>query len=345
MFIIDHCCISPQKSFNDILSNHPIKQCIEKKYLAVEPSYKNLIPNNLLRRMEKDMRIGVGAGMSLIQNHPNLGGVILGTATAGLSGGMNFLKQIMDYKEKTLSPTNFIQSTPNAIAGTIARMSQNKNYNNTYTGEGTAFETVLLDAITLVENESRPILIGSVDTLSNYNYNIQKLAGCYKEESVVNSDILKTNTKGHVPGEGAAMFIVSKNKEKAKCKIIDVNQFFCRNQKNINEKSIHFINKNNFNPNDIDTLILGFNGDVRYDSWYNNLMKAYPRSNIYTYKNIVGEYPSSSSFATWMASSILEGKKMPTETIYRNNNNIAKNILIYNNYLGEQHSLILITGI
>ena len=59
MFIIDHCCISPQGSFEKALLTNQMNEVVNKKLLVLESDYKNLIPNNVLRRMEKDMRLAV----------------------------------------------------------------------------------------------------------------------------------------------------------------------------------------------------------------------------------------------------------------------------------------------
>ena len=60
-------------------------------------------------------------------------------------------------------------------------------------------------------------------------------------------------------------------------------------------------------------------------------MNSFLDATIYSYKNLVGEYPTASGFATWLSTHILAGKKIPKEAIYRNSNRTPKNILIYNN--------------
>ena len=90
--------------------------------MATRNAFSNQIQNrNFLSPVGFKFTLAKNSKVSFFCNSARIPDIILGTATGGLSGGMNFLKQIMDYKEKTLSPTNFIQSTPNAIAGTIAQ--------------------------------------------------------------------------------------------------------------------------------------------------------------------------------------------------------------------------------
>ena len=60
---------------------------------------------------------------------------------------IRFLNQIVQYDEGTLTPTNFVQSTPNAIASTIGMNLQCHGYNITHVHRGNAFENALLDAL------------------------------------------------------------------------------------------------------------------------------------------------------------------------------------------------------
>ncbi len=346
MYITDLYSISPQKTFDNSLFEEEVQEFFGNKYCAIEPSYAELIPRGLLRRMGKAVRIGIGAGMPLIKKQNDIDGIILGTATGGLDDCFKFLNQIVEYDEGTLTPTNFVSSTPNSIAGHLALMSKNNGYNNTHMGMGLAFESSLLDAFLLFEEgEVSKLLIGNVEETSDHNHNIDTFAGYFKDTEIASTELLNSNSKGSVRGEGAAMFVVSKHREHAICELADVHQFTYPKEKDIEKRAIKFLEKNNLALKDIDGLVLGFSGDNRYDFWYNDLMNSFPDSNVYTYKNLVGEYPTASGFATWLGAQILNGKNTPKETIYKNTNKSPKNILIYNNYLGAQHGFILMKSV
>ncbi|MBL4594062.1 MAG: beta-ketoacyl synthase chain length factor [Flavobacteriales bacterium] len=343
MYIIDCYSISPQKTFDESFFEGQVEGFVGNKYHAIEPSYADLIPRGLLRRMGKAVRIGIGAGLPLIEKQKDIDGIIIGTATGGLDDCIKFLNQIVEYDEGTLTPTNFVQSTPNAIGGHLAMMSKNTGYNNTHMGIGTAFESTLLDAFLLFEEgEASKLLIGNVEETSQHHYNIDAYAGYFKTEEISSTELFNSNSKGSICGEGAAMFVVSNKKENALCKLVDVHQFTYPKSENIEERVSQFLEKNNMSLQDIDSLVLGFSGDNRYDFWYTNLMNSFPKSTVYSYKNLVGEYPTSSGFATWLATKILTGKKTPNKAIYKDANRTPKNILIYNNYLGAQHGFILL---
>ena len=343
MYITDLYSISPQKTFDNSFFEGEVEAFFGNKFYTIEPNYAELIPKGLLRRMSKGVRIGIGAGMPLIKKQNDIDGIILGTATGGLDDCFKFLNQIIEYDEGTLTPTNFVQSTPNAIAGHLALMSKNTGYNNTHMGMGLAFESAILDAQLLFEEgEVSKLLIGNVEATSEHNHNVETFTGYFKDVEIASTELLKSESKGSVRGEGAAMFVVSKDKDNAICELTDVHQFTYPRDKDIEKRAFQFLEKNNISPNDIEGLVLGFSGDNRYDLWYNDLMRSFPEANVYSYKNLIGEYATASGFATWLAAQILNGKNTPSEAIYKNMNRSPKNILIYNNYLGAQHGLILL---
>lgn len=343
MFIKDSTCISPQATTDKSFFEKETKSYTGNKYISIEPEYKDLIPFGLLRRMGRAVRIGVGAGMLLLKRNAQTDGIIIGTANGGLEDCIKFLNQILQYEEGNLTPTNFIQSTPNSIAGQLAIMHKNNKYNTTHVHKGLAFENSLLDAKLLFEeNSAKTILVGNIEEISDYNYNIDYLAGLFKKEEINSDDLLKSDTPGTVCGEGAAMFILDSNSSDSGVEIKDVDQICFPTQDEVIEKIKSFLNKNNISENDIDALVLGLNGDNRTDVYYHNVIKLFPQTGIFTYKNIVGEYPTSSAFATWLSNNILQGKRIPKSLIYKKPEKEIRNILIYNHYEGTQHGFILI---
>ena len=347
MFIKDLFCISPQQTYDEtFFESEPIVY-FGNRYAALEPPYGTLIPAGLLRRMGKAVRMGVGAGLPLIQRNPNLDGIILGTANGGLEDCLKFLNQIVDYNEGTLTPTNFVQSTPNAVAGNLALMSKNTGYNTTHVNKGLAFEAALLDAILLLdEKKAKSVLLGSIEEISDYNYNIDMLAGSFKKEETNSDTLLGSNTAGTVCGEAAVMFIAESEKsENSLAEIVDVEQISYAGETRMEEKLVNFLERNHIQPSEIDTLILGFSGDNRNDYWYTWLIeKFFPETSVYNYKNLTGDFPTASAFAIWLGVQLLNGKKLPEKTIYSTNSDKkADKILIYNHHKGVQHGFILLS--
>ena len=345
MYITDSACISPQRTFDNAFFEGDIKVHEGDRYIAIEPAYGQLIPAGLLRRMGKAVRMGVGAGLPLIQ-HTQIEGIVLGTANGGLEDCLKFLNQIVDYNEGTLTPTNFVQSTPNAVAGNLALMSKTTGYNTTHVHKGLAFEAALLDTMLLLEEKrGKTYLVGSIEEISDYNHNIDLLAGSFKTGHFTSESLFTLDSPGSANGEGAAMFIV--NAERSENAIAQIKDVFQSN--NLAEKELApvlnaFLQRNGLRAADIDAVIMGISGDNRTDHWYFNLQKTlFEESNCYTYKNMVGDYPTGSAFATWMGAQLLAGKHVPDACVWaQKNTRTPKHILIYNHYKASQHGFILL---
>jgi len=345
MYITDSACISPQRTFDNAFFEGDIKVHEGDRYIAIEPAYGQLIPAGLLRRMGKAVRMGVGAGLPLIQR-AQIEGIVLGTANGGLEDCLKFLNQIVDYNEGTLTPTNFVQSTPNAVAGNLALMSKTTGYNTTHVHKGLAFEAALLDTMLLLEEKrGKTFLVGSIEEISDYNHNIDLLAGSFKTGHFTSESLFALDSPGSANGEGAAMFIVNAERsDNALAQIRDVFQSNNLAEKELAQVVNAFLRRNGLQAGDVDTVIMGISGDNRTDHWYFNLQKAlFDGSNIYTYKNMVGDYPTGSAFATWMGAQVLMGMRVPDACIWgQKNTRTPKHILIYNHYKASQHGFILL---
>ncbi len=348
MFIKDFSAISPQLTFSEEFVNGDYKIHVNNTYTVFEPSYAETIPSALLRRMGKAVRMGIGAALPLIKRNEKLDGIVIGTANGGLENCINFLNQIIDYEEGTLTPTHFVQSTPNALAGQIALMSSNTGYNVTHVNGALAFENALLDAMMFLEvrDKKSSLLLGAVEEISNYNYNIDQLAGRYKVAKVSNDKLIQTKSNGSVCGEGATMFVVSNDSANALAEIIDLKQLNFPKESDVKNKLDQFLSDNGLTYAAIDLLVLGTNGDIQFDCWYDTVKSFFPLSTdaIY-YKNLIGEYRTSSAFAVYLATQLLKGELQNHPGIEGQLTKIPKTILIYNQFEGVQHSLILLKDV
>ncbi|CAG5067678.1 hypothetical protein DYBT9623_00399 [Dyadobacter sp. CECT 9623] len=347
MYITQSNCISPQRTFDNAFLDGEVQVHQGVRYPALEPEYGQLIPAGLLRRMGKAIRMGVGAGLPLVKEN-GIDGIILGTANGGLEDCLKFLNQIVDYNEGTLTPTNFVQSTPNSVAGSLALMSKTTGYNTTHVHNGLAFEAALLDGLMLMEEKkASKLVIGSVEEISDYNHNINSLSGSFKAGDTSSETLLQSGTPGSVNGEGATMFVVETNKStKSAPRILDVDQSSYLPESAVTERVELFLAKNNLRPEDVDTLFLGVSGDSRTDHIYTDLhKKLFPASNCYSYKNLVGDYPTATAFALWLAVQMYEGKSLPGQCRYHFvEERPVRNTLIYNQSKGLQHGFILVTA-
>ncbi len=350
MFILDSSCISAQQTYDGAFLDGEVLNCKGKRFTAQEPGYGNLIPAGLLRRMGKAVRMGVGAGLPLIIKNEGVDGIILGTANGGLEDCLKFLNQIVDYNEGTLTPTNFVQSTPNAVAGNLALLSKTTGYNTTHVHRGLAFECALLDAILLLkEGGSKCVLLGAVEEISEYNYNIDFLNGYFKNHDITSDTVLTSDSPGSVCGEGAAMFIVGAQKtEHTLAEFVDVDQISSPGPQDIAEKLTFFLQRNGVQNQDIDVFIAGNSGDNRTDFMYTAIRESFfAHCDVYCYKHLVGDYPTASAFATWVGAQILSGKEVPHQMkqFESGKKKSPRYVLIYNHYQGKQHGFILLRAV
>ena len=347
MYITDLKSISPQKTYTDEFLKGDLVSHSGIIFYVDEPDYMDLIPRGLLRRMGKAVRMGVGTGLPLIKNNTNIDGILMGTANGGLENCIDFLNQIVEYDEGMLTPTNFVQSTPNAIAGQLALMDQNRGYNTTYTNGGHAFENTLIDALLLFEEgNAEKLLIGGIEEISNYNYNIDFLADHYKEIAVGNFELIDSLTKGSVCGEGSSMFIVERNASDYYARIVDVAQLTYPKTEDISTCITDFLQRNSIKHSDIDTLMLGMNGDVDHNKCYKHVAEElFPSANTLVFKHLVGEYRTCTSFAVWLSAHLLKGERGCMKSLIKRevNQEQINTILIYNHFDEVHHSFILIT--
>ena len=338
LYFHESACISPQQTFpgGDIsVVRFPDNNILE----VVEPAYDG-IPSGILRRMGKAIRMTVGVSLPLLKDHP-VNGIIIGTCNGGMEDSIKFLNQIIEYNEGRLTPGNFVGSTANAIASQLGLLAANKGYNNTHVQSGLSFENALLDASMLLkENNKNAYLVGGVDEISAYNYNIDKISGWFKH---LNTEFFYDETEGHIPGEGAAVFIVNNASKDAAAKLESIDIFHTEDETELNSRVQEFISGNESQEHPVDLVITGENGDIRFKKFYEAL-PSFTSATFTRFKHICGEYATASAVAVWIALQLLNGLELPGHML--NKPGAAgrpKRILIVNHFKKNQHSLMLVS--
>lgn len=342
-------CISAQETFDTIFLE---KAEINEKdtILAVKtPVYKDFISPVAIRRMAKVVKNGIVASAMAMKeaNVSTVDAIITGTGMGCIEDSEKFLKAIIDNKEAFLTPTSFIQSTHNTVGAQIALGLQCKAYNLTYVNASVSFESALLDAkMKMEEQEANTILVGGIDENADYTTSLFKLAGFIKKENETPYKVLNSMTKGAVYGEGATFFVLENEKQKSTyAEVLDIEIINKLAVNEVESKSIAFLEANGLQVSDIDAIILGFNGDVEFDTYYKilseNIFKNTPQ--VY-YKQLSGEYNTASAFGLWVGAKIIKTQEIP-EIISVNNleKSAYKTILLYNQYKGIDHSFTLIS--
>nr|WP_294934981.1 beta-ketoacyl synthase N-terminal-like domain-containing protein [uncultured Flavobacterium sp.] len=340
-------CISTQDTFEtEFLSETTINET-ENVLYANQPSYKEFIPPAAIRRMAKGVKMGIAASTKALKeaNVEIPDAIITGTGMGCVEDSEKFLKAILDNKEEFLTPTSFIQSTHNTVGGQIALGLQCKGYNFTYVNGAVSFETALLDAKMQLENEeANSILVGGIDETAQHTLALYKLTNVIKSEENKPYSILNSNSKGIVFSEGASFFVLENaKKESSYASVAAVSMVNSLGADEVQEYIESFLASNNLKVSDIDAVVLGNNGDVEFDKYYavsETIFKDTPQ--VY-YKHLSGEYNTASGFGFWVASHVLKNQELPKVVSM---NSIKKDsyetILLYNQYQGKDHSLIIL---
>ncbi len=106
-----------------------------------------------------------------------------------------------------------------------------------------------------------------------------------------------------------------------------------------------FLEKCQLRKQDLDTVMLGMNGDSERDGIYHQLMEQYftDAASFLYYKHLCGEYYTSSAFALWLASVVLQCRSIPDVVSFKSRSlHSPENLLIYNQHHNTEHSLILL---
>jgi len=338
---ITPCLVSPEEFMLTAPATY------EKEYLTcIEPDYKEIINPNLIRRMGRVIKMGVAASMKCLKDAgiDNPDAIITGTSLGCIEDTEKFLNQIVINKEQFLPPTSFIQSTHNTISGQIALLLKCNSYNYAYVHRNFSFENALLDAMMMLgEKPSNKILLGGVDEITKVSYDIMQRLGIYKNAAGSSPEIFRNRTEGSIAGEGSAFFVVSNQSENAFAAINGVKIFYkpadeCEAHKYI----LDFIAGQGLTLSDIDAVIMGYSSDSKWDTVYDAAAKEiFHHNNILYYKHLCGEYFTSSAFAMYVAANIIKHQHIPETLKYQfKEEKQLKNILIYNQYKNEEHSLI-----
>lgn len=340
--------ISSQKTFDNQSFLEELVEHEDNVISVVNPNYKEYIPPAAARRMAKGIKMGVVASKIALNEAglENVDAVITGTGMGCVRDSEKFVSNIIDNDEQYLTPTSFIQSTHNTVGAQIALGIQCKGYNFTYVHASTSFESAVLDAKMMLEaEEAKHILVGGVDELGAHTVTIHKLVNHIKEEKNKSSDILQSTTKGAVFSEGANFFVLSNEKASTSyAEVIDVAMYNTLPENKVVQAVLDFLKSNQLKSSDIDVIVLGNNGDVDYDTYYTTLQnELFGNTQQVYYKHLSGEFNTVSSFGMWLSGKMLKSQTIP-EVVKINavETTEYKNVLLYNQYRGENHSFTLL---
>lgn len=341
-------CVSAQKTFGGGFLDEVEINTSDNVLSAVNPDYKAFISPGAIRRMAKGVKMGIAASQFALEDAgvqmPDA--IITGTGMGCLQDSEKFLKAIIDNKEQYLTPTSFIQSTHNTVGGQIALNMQCKGYNFTYVNGVVSLESALQDAKMQIETgEAVTILTGGVDETSGHTLSLYELIEVIKNRNDAPFDVLQPKSKGVVMSEGAGFFVLENKKTDNTYAIFEDIQL--QNTLSENEVKVFitdFLNSNKLTIRDLDAIVLGNNGDIEFDHYFQKAATLFEETPQMYYKHLSGEFNTASTFGIWAALNVLKQQQIPhilqmnglTKQQY-------KTVLLYNQYRGRDHSLTLLT--
>ena len=294
---------------------------------------KILSPNSA-RRMSKAVKMGIICAMEALQqiDRSELDGILVGSGKGCLIDSDKFLQSIVVQQEEFLSPTAFIQSTHNTVAGQIALLIKNTGYNMTYSQGRVSFESTVFDAyLQLVLNERKTLLVGAVDELSDISIDIS--------ESITNTTDQPITT-GIPRTEGAGFFIFSNQKDQHTLgELVDMVIYHPTEELRPESQLAAFLKKNKLSAEQLDLVIYGSAkpeppSEMEAEA-FNDLAKI-------NYQSQIGYFDTDVVFAFDFALKQLNNQTFRSmESPTENKISAFQHVLICN--FGDQNSLMLLS--
>lgn len=341
MYIHEAICLSPQQTFPepDLDIVYPP---VDGIFRVREPDYSGFNQNQL-RRMTKTVKLGIAASGALaaITGRP-ITDLSIGTGTGGNEASMKFLKQIAQYSIEQLTPGDFIQSTPNAVATQIAFTQQAHGYNMTHVHGGLSFENALLDGMLAAGSMSgRTVCVGGVDEQSDYGHRLNVLAGWhpYPEELSGGGD-----NQAHgksLAGESCCLFNVSSDPSGSRIRIREVLAFESEDPGELKRQAGQAMERIRDSFGSDWSLLSGRDAHARTLGAYDSVESLVPAGvGILGFKHLCGDYPTASAFGLWTAHYRAGRSGWPSHMWRRQGSGRERGILLYNCHKAFQHGLM-----
>jgi 3-oxoacyl-[acyl-carrier-protein] synthase II len=301
LYILSTGNISPQHSMDADTFFYSRNETSNNFFSALEPDYSTFIDNKMIRRMSRIVKMGVAASSICLRNAgvemPSA--ILTATAYGCLEDSASFLRKMIEFDEKMLSPTAFIQSTHNTVGAQIALLLKCHHYNNTIVHRAFSFENALTEARLLLEENISPILVGAIDEITDDRHAILSRFGLYKNDS------------GNIAGEGAAFFLLDKEPGNHCETVLNAVQTYYKpfiEQEDI----VQFLTASDMDTEQPGLILHSKTGhDKTKERNYRVLKNLFPNTPEFPFKSLCGDFPTSSGFALWFAVSLLREQRAP----------------------------------
>ena len=303
--------ISHQHTFRNPGFSRTVKP-IDAQTLLQSPEYSSMIPVMDRRRMSDVLKMGIACTTDCLEQsgigQPDA--IIVGTGMGCSIHTKSFLDKMNSGEGGLISPTSFILSLHNTIAGQISIHQKNHCYNMTHTQNSLSFEYALIDSLMCLGEGAKNVLVGGTDEQTDSIYNIR--GRLEREEAITAS--------------GASFFIVSEDEEDMLANVIDL-KAICLMKKGVADEVLTMLTENHMKPEEID-LVLHVTGDE------DEMRSLFANSERVDYLEFSGTWMSSSAWAVAYAVDRLQtsGENKP-----------LNNVLICNRLIKNNLGLILLS--
>ena len=316
MHITSTSTISHQPSFQDPGFSVKLSE-LKHPSTLMAPDYSAFIPAMDRRRMSEVLKMAIACALDCLQQagvqQPEA--IIVGTSLGCGVNTKNFLDNIYASNGGLISPTAFILSTHNTIAGQISLFLKNQLYNMTHTQNSLSFEHALLDAMLCIENGSKHVLVGAADEEQGPLYHLNARLNSTDFEAV----------------SGASFFTISSIEAHGpSIHLVDVQTFGLSSH--ISANITDFLASKNLTPAAIDLVL--YSSSIQ--DTYKALNKLFDSTKLFDYQTITGVYLTNSAFAVSYGANLLLQDEAPSF------GKGVSRILICNNLIPENLGLTLL---
>lgn len=356
--------VSPQRTTD---SKHFLEEALSfegNQLKTLDPGYRDFIPAEMIRRMSRIIKMGIAASKICLrdagigpeapsQRDITPDAIITGTGLGCIEDTEKFLGNMIRNNEEFLTPTSFIQSTHNTVAGQIALLLKCHGYNFTYVHRGVSFESALLDAMTQIRlGAFANALVGGSDELTANSFAITARLGFWKQKPLQTLNLLHDTQRGSIAGEGASfLFLENRKNEHTYAELTGLETFMKPlSEDEISERLHHFLSEHGLLPADIGLVILGLNGDPRTDQVYHQIARTnFPDTSLAYFKHLCGEYHTAAAFAAWLAAMVIKTRSIPEVIRFHGVESAVEkrdpsdHVLIYNHFRENNHAFILLS--
>jgi 3-oxoacyl-(acyl-carrier-protein) synthase len=289
---------------------------------AQEPQYKDFLSRKQLRRMSRVVRMGLSTALQALEQaeQPTIDAIVSGTAWGCVQDTEKFLEALIVNQEQYLTPTAFVQSTHNTVAGQIALLQGNNGYNMTYVQGKVSFELALIDALLLLEQtHTQTVLVNGLDELTpNLKIMLERLH-CAQAQQVM--------------GEGASCFILSKQATTtSKACLIGCSSAYLPQGQAAPPWSA-LLAQANCQAEDIDLLLCG-------QAPTKEVQAIFKQATSCSYSKLCGNYPTNAAFAMGLGIELLQKNKQVQQALGLQGD-FPNRLAIYNQE-GQHRALIVL---